>query len=164
MALALLLNLIGVYKKLVLKEDIPLAFGLGYAIILSGSMEPEFIPGDMVIIQKQEAYNKGDIITFQFSGRSPVTHRIVEGKPDGFITRGDANNSNDTEIVKVGQVIGKVVKVLPQAGDKVEFFQSPLGLVILLLVLFAAIFIPGWARKKNEGIYSEATPSANHIS
>ena len=150
MALALLLNIIGVYKKLVLKDDIPLVFGVGYAIILSGSMEPEFAPGDMVIIHKQDAYNVGDIVTFQFSGHQPVTHRIVEEAPDGFITRGDANNANDKEPVTDANVVGRVIKVIPQAGNIIEFFQSTPGLIILLLILSAAFFIPGWTRKKHE--------------
>jgi signal peptidase len=156
MVLALLLNLAGVFKKLVLKEDVPLVFGLGYAVILSGSMEPEFIPGDMVIIRRQDAYEAGDIITFQLSGR-PVTHRIAEVTPDGFITRGDANNSDDRETVGRDRVVGKIIRVIPQAGDAVEFFQSTLGMVILLLALFAAFYLPEWTRRKQDKEKTEMT-------
>jgi signal peptidase len=147
LAVVLLLNLIGVFKKLVLKEDIPLVFGFGYAIILSGSMEPEFYPGDMVVIHKEAMYEAGDIVTFQQSGR-PVTHRISEETTDGFITKGDFNNSADQEIVKRNQVIGKIIKVIPQAGDAVDFFQSTTGMILILLALFAATVIPGMVRRK----------------
>ena len=149
LSFALLLNLVGIGKKLLLRERIPLTFGYGDAIVISGSMSPTILPGDMIILQKQETYEVNDIVTFLSD--SPVTHRIVEKTSGGYITQGDANDSRDSEIEQ-SQVIGKVIKIIPDAGSVVFFFQSPLGLVILLLGLFALIEAPKIINRRENDI------------
>ncbi|MDN8988772.1 signal peptidase I, partial [Staphylococcus aureus] len=63
-------------------------------------MEPEINTGDLAIVKSIDADDVkfGDIITFKYEGKV-VTHRVVEKNEEGFITKGDNNNSNDTEIV-----------------------------------------------------------------
>ena len=145
--LALLFNAIGIFRRVALKESLPLVMGFGNAVIISGSMEPAIDIGDMVIVHKQNGYEVGDVVSYHSS--TPVTHRIVEKTPDGYITQGDANNARDQEIEK-SRVIGKVIKIIPKVGTVIFFFQEPLGMVLLLLVLFALIEIPIFFRKVHD--------------
>ena len=48
-----------------------------FYIIQSGSMEPSFQIGDLVIIQLQTKYQNNDVITFKTKDNKIVTHRII---------------------------------------------------------------------------------------
>lgn len=82
--------------------------------IASGSMEKALYVGDIAIIRKCNAndVNVGDIIEYQMEGYT-VIHRIIEKKQKNgefyFITKGDNNKSPDSEEVREGQLIGKVI-------------------------------------------------------
>ena len=139
LAIALLFNLISIFKRVALKEQIPLVMGYGNAIIITGSMEPSINIMDVIIIHKQTDYEPGDIVTYR--SNIPITHRILEKTSDGYITQGDANNTQDPEVNK-NQIIGKVIKIVPKAGNVILFFQKPFGMLILILCLFAMIEAP----------------------
>ena len=49
-----------------------------------------------------------------------------------FITKGDANNTQDAEPVEEEQVIGIVNSRIPKVGDFAMFLQSPLGMIIFI--------------------------------
>ena len=144
-AALILFNVIGIFKRAVLKEQIPLVFGYGNAVIITGSMEPEILPGDMIIVRKQNDYAIDDIVTYQ-GNNSPITHRIMEKTPNGYITQGDANNTDDGEITEE-RIIGKVVKIIPKVGTVVLFFQSTPGVLILIAGLFAIVELPALAAR-----------------
>ena len=135
-----LFNGIGIFKRLVLKEQIPLVLGYGNAVIITGSMEPEIMHGDMVIVHKQKDYEIMDIVAYQGNSR-PVTHRIVGKTANGYITQGDVNNIDDGEI-EHSRIIGKVIKTIPRVGSTILFLQSPLGILILIIGLFVVIEAP----------------------
>ena len=140
LAAVILLNIISIFKRVILKEPIPLVFGYGNAIIITGSMEPAIMPGDMIILHKQSDYKTGDVVTYQ-GNNTPITHRIVGIVPGGYITQGDANNMDDGEIDPI-RIIGKVVKTIPNIGGAILFFQSPFGMLVLIVGLFAMVEIP----------------------
>jgi len=145
LAVALLFNLINIFKRVILKEQLPLVFGYGSAVIVTGSMEPAVSPGDMVIVHKQSAYEPGDIVTYQ-GNNNPITHRVMEKTAGGYITGGDANNTDDGEIAE-SRIIGKVVRIIPKAGTVIWFMQSPLGMLIMIAGLFLVIEAPGLIKK-----------------
>lgn len=64
------------------RKEIPSVFGFSPLIVLSGSMEPEIYKGDLVIIQSQEGYGEGDIVTYLTPAAdgsvTSVTHRIID--------------------------------------------------------------------------------------
>ncbi len=67
--------------------------------VISGSMEPTFKKGDMVLIQTiDKKVNVGDIVVFrQYGIKEPISHRAVGITETGqIITKGDANNFADT--------------------------------------------------------------------
>lgn len=106
-------------------------------VVESGSMAPKIAVGSVVFVQKSSVYWPGDIITFSQGGNknTPVTHRIA-AKPtaDEFVTRGDANEENDTGIVKADHIIGRVMFSVPYAGYAVTFAQTPKGFILLVII------------------------------
>lgn len=130
-------------------------FGFSMAVVASGSMEPALSVNDVIIIKEQENYGEGDIITFA-QGNSLVTHRILEKSQTGFITKGDANNVSDAKEVKMEDVVGKTVFVIPAAGKWIAYGRTPLGMMLLVFVGMLILGIPVMSNKKyKEGIENE---------
>lgn len=100
---------------------VPRALNGAPLTVLTGSMEPTYSPGDMVISVPQENYAIGDVVTFQPVSGDPtlVTHRVVGVSQSldsiEYITQGDANGAQDDPIV-AEQVMGKVIYHLPYVG------------------------------------------------
>lgn len=87
---------------------------LFFGTVLSGSMEPNFKRGDLVLMQS--IYGEpavGDIIMFiPMEGMEPVTHRITSINEYGYIrTKGDANKIEDDWIVRRMDVKAKTVTI-----------------------------------------------------
>lgn len=108
--------------------------------VLSGSMEPEFYPGDLVVsLYKNRANIKeGDIITFRDNDEI-VTHRIIDKTQEGYITKGDNNNAVDSFAVSNDNIIGKVLFNIPNAGYIIQFLAKPM--VIAIELMLGAIII-----------------------
>ncbi|GAB4482812.1 MAG: hypothetical protein Kow00124_31920 [Anaerolineae bacterium] len=112
---------------------------LGYEpSVLSGpSMQPTIWAGDLVITKKMPAEDLqvGDIIKFYQDGKF-VIHRVIEiNNFDGqvtIITQGDNVNAPDDPITE-GQVVGKVVAILPKVGYVSVWFRELLALIKTLL-------------------------------
>lgn len=116
---------------------LPMPFGVGAAIVLSGSMEPELSVDDLIIVTAQDSYELGDVVVYQ-SGSTLVVHRIIE-IADGFVTtQGDANNAPD-EPVELAKIKGEVVHHVENVGSLARTVKSPvvsfglMGLAIFLL-------------------------------
>lgn len=113
--------------------------GLGFALdttrpvmaVVSGSMEPTFYRGDLVVVKGiyAEDIGVGDIIVYDNPYRGiPVVHRIIEIEEteDGleFYTKGDnikTNHLSDQQSgiappIRPRWIRGKVVLVIPKLG------------------------------------------------
>ena len=122
---------------------------LGYPVLLgyveSGSMEPALNEGDGFIAVPAPLagdVETGDVVVFeaeQLHGGELTTHRVVEQRADGYITRGDANpftdQSRNEPPVTDGQVKavaltadGEVVRI-PHLGTAVEAIGATLDRV-----------------------------------
>lgn len=138
--LALLAAIVGINVYMwnalrVAGNAVPMPFGVGAAVVLSGSMEPEISVGDLLIVAEHNSYEIGDVVVYQ-DGRMAVTHRIVAISEDEVITKGDANNTEDDPIT-VEQIKGEVVLAIPLAGYAVNAIKTPIGtLGILALAIF----------------------------
>lgn len=104
--------------------------------ILTGSMEPKIMPGDLAMVKyvDTDKLEVDDVITFKYDGNT-VTHRIIEKEDKGFVTKGDNNNVEDGEIVPSDNVIGKVITVIPKLGYLVAFLSKPIVIVLVLVIL-----------------------------
>lgn len=141
------MNGILLVKRIVYKEELPSLFGYSMITVLSGSMEPEFSPGDSLIIRKQHGYTAGDIVTYADQGAF-ITHRIVEKQENGYLTKGDANNAPDGRAVREDGIYGKVRLVIPYLGNVVLFLKSSLGIFIMIVILILLVEMPNWRKKR----------------
>ena len=119
----------------------PAVFGWSWAIVISGSMEPEILVNDLVIVHEEDSYSVGDVITYE-SGDSVVTHRIISESAEGYITKGDANNTEDLHPVSKHSVVGKVAGVIPGVGLFIQYLRTPLGMLGIILIGFLLIEVP----------------------
>lgn len=132
--------------KVILGNQLPMPFGIGVANVLSGSMEPAFSKGTLLIIKMSEDYQVGDIVVYQ-SGQSLVVHRIIELDGDTVVTRGDANNASDTPFDRA-EVKGVVIGWIPYLGEISSLVKTPTGFVVVLLCAF--LVMEGSFRKQRE--------------
>lgn len=131
-----------------LGNQLPMPFGCGAAVVLSGSMEPELSKGDLIIVSKSETYEKNDIVVFQSRG-SLVVHRIVDIDKDTVITKGDANNTTD-EPINIIAIKGKVRFCIPFVGNIVNFIKTPIGTICIIVVAILLIEIPRRNEKQKD--------------
>ena len=118
----------------IIGNALPMPFGVGTAVVLSGSMEPTFSKGDLVIVKKEEDPQVGDIIVYQ-SGKALIVHRVIERDGDQIVTQGDANNAADPAF-ELSAVKGKVVGWIPYAGFLAQVLKTPLGILAVLGAAF----------------------------
>ena len=91
--------------------------------------------GDIIAIMKKEEYKEDDIITYQVNDSYFITHRIVKKEEDGYVTKGDNNNTADREKVKEKQINGKVIfhsKIL----GKVFNYRFYVVFILILFLIF----------------------------
>lgn len=129
-------------------EMMPMPFGCGAAVVLSGSMEPTFSTGDLIVVTEAEEYAEGDIVVFQ-EGRMLVVHRIVDIDGTAITTRGDANNADDAPIT-AETIKGRVRFHIPQLGHVVNAIKSPVGIVCTIAAALALVEIPRRSEKKRD--------------
>jgi len=102
--------------------------------VMSGSMSPALIPGDLVIVKEDKHIDIGDIVTVE-SGEFIYTHRVVEKlEGDRFRLKGDANEEPDQGLIEASQIIGKVILVFPFG-----YLYTPYGFALALLAPAALI-------------------------
>lgn len=106
------------------------------AVVMSGSMEPVFHTGSVVLVDRKnnENVNVGDTIAFRVGG-AYVTHRIIERRENGYITKGDANANADPWLIGDKEVKGKVVLSIPKIGFFLKFMSSIPGMIILACMI-----------------------------
>lgn len=147
--------LVIIYERIqvsILKNDYSSFFGYSTFEVLTGSMEDALSPGDMVVVKNTSDIKLNDIITFK-KDNNYITHRVIEIKGETYVTKGDANNTDDGEIVK-SQVAGKVVKVFPKLGIIKRVLFNPYVLIALIITLYliSSLFRRGKKMKIKEFI------------
>jgi signal peptidase len=132
---------------LLITSTVPIPGNIKVFNVLTGSMEPKIKTGSMVIVRQAENYKIGDIITFVSSNkvdRTPITHRIHDMKIKNgspfYITKGDANEVQDSGEIGQKQIIGKLIFKIPFIGAVVNVAKTPIGFT-LLIIIPAVIFI-----------------------
>ncbi len=122
---------------LFLAPTLPYFGHIDLKIVKSGSMEPGIMTGGIVLIREAASYGVGDIITFTSeSSDIPTTHRIVGTEMSGdellFVSKGDANEERDTNLVRGDAIIGKVLFTVPYVGFVFDFARQPIGFALLI--------------------------------
>lgn len=127
---------------------LPMPFGVGVAVVLSGSMEPELSVDDVILVVEQDSYSVGDVVVYQNHG-AMVVHRIIKIDGNMVTTQGDANNVADDEL-QVTLIKGKVAGSLSNFGGLVRFVKEP---VVSIVLLAAAVFLleRSYRKEKEQG-------------
>ena len=135
----------------------------------SGSMAPQYPTDTLVVVQdaKPEEIKIGDIITYVLNEDGVlVTHRVIriDSENRTFITKGDANSSEDAPVLW-DNVVGKVFVGIPRVGKVFRMLTAAenrpvviTGIVALFAVPFAWDLIRGIkkGRKKTNEVVSAA--------
>ncbi|AWB90637.1 signal peptidase I [Salinibacterium hongtaonis] len=168
-ALLALVLLVGVMVIVV-----PAATGSTPMTVLTGSMEPTYPPGTLVVVRPIDAQEIriGDAITYQIeSGKDAVvTHRVmsVTKTTNGevsFITKGDANGAPDALPVQPVQIKGKVWYAVPWIGYANNLLNGDLRgwlipTIAVVLFLYAGYMlasgITSAVRKRRDAAQAEA--------
>ncbi|PNY28105.1 Signal peptidase complex catalytic subunit SEC11 [Tolypocladium capitatum] len=100
-------------------------------VVLSGSMEPAFQRGDLLILWNRNVWREtavGEVVVYNVKGKDiPIVHRVVRkfgvGDKAKLLTKGDNNVADDTDLYARGQdylergdIIGSVVGYVPFVG------------------------------------------------
>lgn len=113
--------------------------GIRSFVVLTGSMSPSIPQGSIIYTRKTLNYKTGDVITFKRENNI-VTHRIYNKDSKGFTyqTKGDANNTVDSELVSSKEVLGKSIFFVPYVGILVLFLKTFPGYA--LFIIFPTVF------------------------
>lgn len=122
---------------------------MGYHIysVVSGSMEPAIPVGSLVYIKDSapEDMQVDEVIAFYGARDSNaiITHRVVENRVvmGEFITKGDANQTEDMNPVPYDNFIGKVVLSVPVIGKLALMLTSLTGKMIAVGVIGVALIL-----------------------
>ncbi|KAH9260582.1 hypothetical protein BASA81_001049 [Batrachochytrium salamandrivorans] len=129
-------------------------------VVLSGSMEPAFYRGDILLLNNspKDPISPGEIIVFRIDGRDiPIVHRMMQvhrpfNNSQGtelFLTKGDNNNGHDRPLYAPGQlwllrreIMGRARFFIPYVGMitvKVNEYPT-LKLVVIVIMLSLTLY------------------------
>ncbi len=139
---------------------------LGYqtATMLTGSMAPEIMPGDVVVttLQPVSGIAVGDVISYHIpvEDHRVETHRVIEviRGTDGTTavrTKGDANESVDPWTATLeGDHVYQATAVIPEVGSVIRALRTPIVSQLLVYgvpaVLVGGLLLMIWSRPKGD--------------
>lgn len=140
----------GVYTWLsssVIGNQMPMPFGVGIGVVVTGSMEPELSIDDVIVVKSAPTYRVGDVVVYQ-QRNILVVHKIIAVDGTSVTTQGTANNVADAPI-HVSAIKGRVWFHIDGAGRVVAWLRSPIGSLIVLA--FAAwMLVKSYADENRE--------------
>lgn len=103
--------------------------------VVSGSMEPAIPVGSVIFVEpvEPETVQEGEVIAFRSRG-NVISHRVVSNYvvSGEFVTKGDANQEEDMNPVKYGELVGKVFLHYPVIGHVLFLYTSNVGKLYML--------------------------------
>lgn len=158
----LIVNLTIILKSFANPDKVPGFLGFKPLIVLSGSMEPAILTGDLVIVREVPAdtLQEGDVIAFRRAA-AVITHRIMKiNQNDGntlFYTKGDNNNADDSAPVTVDLLEGRYLFRIPRLGSAAMFMQTPAGIVLFVAVPLILFMLTDFMRAHRREKHSAKT-------
>jgi signal peptidase len=103
-------------------------------VVRSGSMSPTIATGSVAVVDRAaRTLEVGEIASFRTPDGTLVTHRVVAITHGAFVTRGDANATNDVAPRPPTTVYGTVVFSAPLIGYFIHTLEQPVAFLLLLL-------------------------------
>ncbi len=139
LTLIIVVNGTMIVKSYLYPDKVPDFMGYKPFIVLSGSMEPTILTGDIVLTKEITADKvaKNDIITFRSDKNTVITHRVTDILNDNgnisFLTKGDANTGADAAAVKADTLEGIYLGRAGGVGRFAMFLQTPIGMLIFVV-------------------------------
>ena len=110
-------------------------------VVVSGSMEPEIMTGSLCFINYDDRnVDIGDVVAYE-SGDITVMHRVIDKTVDGYITKGDNNDTEDLAPVPQKHILGTEILNIPRLGYIIMSLRTPSGLITTITVVVAFIAI-----------------------
>ena len=125
-------------------------------VALSGSMEPNYKPGDLLLLRGIDPENikssdlndaNGNVIVYNAKGlwdnapKAPIAHRVVDKWKASsgwvFLTKGDANSYVDEAPIPGSRIIGVVCGRIPYIG----LIFTNVNYLILFIIIIITPFI-----------------------
>lgn len=151
-------------------------FGYNVYYVLTGSMEPEIMSGDIIFSKSVEDASElkvGDVITYE--GRvgsvkdKSITHKIIEIRDENgeliFVTQGVANPAADPPITSE-QIVSKMIGKSSFLGGIVSVVNSRYGFLLIIILPLAAFLtsevvslVKVYKESKEEQVDEENTES-----
>lgn len=153
---------------LVLAALVPLAAGYSAHVVTSGSMAPRVNPGDVVVTHPVTAaeLRTGQVVLVhdpQVPGEL-LLHRLVSFDEEGrLVTRGDANQSDDSVHAAPSEVRGLAAMRVPWVGLpalwRAQGRYGAIALAAVVLVVAAVFASRGWGRRAAPRIHLASSSS-----
>jgi len=129
------------YLRFIKKDNNINILGFKHYIVMTGSMEPHYNIGDLVVVKeiKKEDIKLNDVITYSINNtQDTISHRIIEiVEQDGeeyYRTKGDNNNAPDTDLVSFNNIQGKIVFKISKMGVIITELTTGTGIIIVFIV------------------------------
>lgn len=123
---------------------VPYLFGYQVFDVVSGSMEPELPIGSAVFVKSAEPseITEGEVIAYE-AGETVIVHRVMTNRTSlgEFVTKGDANASEDLDPVPYESVVGRMVLHVPVLGAFLTLCSGIAGKIYLLLVAACGVML-----------------------
>lgn len=126
-------------SKMAGEKRLWMPFGYGAANVLSGSMEPTFSEGTLLIIKEAKETKPGEIVVYQ-AGEELIVHRVVAIDGDKIIAKGDANRSCDEPFDK-SALKGRVIGWIPHIGAISNIVEN-------IILLLAGLILTAWCLRR----------------
>ncbi len=115
-----------------------------FFIVISDSMVPAIQAGDVVVLESVQPQEiaVGDVIAFKPPVKTvaeTLVHRVtrVNFGEEGalmYVTKGDANQLEDSFKVEYDDVVGRVLFKVPYMGQAFFLFTNPLVLILVVIL------------------------------
>lgn len=168
LAAVFIINMTMIVKSYMYPERVPDFAGYKPFIVLSGSMEPAIMAGDLIVTKNVDPENVavGDVISFRVENDIMVSHRVTEIQTAGglsFLTKGDANVGMDAVSVQPETIEGLYIWRGAGLGKFAIFLQTPIGMLVFVvtpLCLFIIYDIVSRGRRSKKKSAREAALEA----
>lgn len=131
---------------------------VGYVTTAGVSMEPTYSAGDLVLVSRDGDYGVGDAVAYRDPGSgATVLHRIIDGDAaDGFVLRGDNNESIDPHEPTADELTGRAVAHVPGVGGILGSPVTKGAIALTVAGLVGSLALP--TPKKNRTMTEPAAP------
>jgi signal peptidase I len=141
---------------------VPQAVGMRADVVVSGSMAPQIAPGDVVLSAPVApgSLQPGQVLLFPDPARPgrSLLHRLVAFDANGdLVTRGDANQGNDSTPVPAATVLGRAELRVPHVGLPAYWWRTgDRGATVLATAVLAAA--AAWATRRRDAAPDAVRP------